>query len=461
MKTSKDKFERYQFKLRLFFDILATLLAWFLAYYLRFFVLPGARRDSFDFFLIMSPVAVISTLVALFGDNLYESKITTNRQREAEGIFKVSIISFLAFVVIYYYFVPVTISRIALGLYGIFLTFFLFTGRSIAHEVIRRKVKSGLFLQRTLLFGFGNRLEEYYTSTVERGDAERNKFIGQYGGDEPIKGIAQLEGESLEDVVKRNNIDIVVISFPNGSDKREAAIDECLDLLGATVLLLPNIPNSYVGSKITDLHSIPAIRLNSSDLSPGKRFVKRTFDLVSCSIAVVLLSPLYLLLALLVKISSKGPVFFKQERVTREGKVFKMLKFRSMRIDMPEQNGPHWTEENDPRITKIGKLLRKTSLDELPQFFNVIEGSMSLVGPRPERPELVEQFKKEIPGYAIRHKVKAGITGWAQVNGLRGNTSIQKRVAYDLNYVQNWSFLFDFKIVILTFFKGFINKNAY
>ena len=200
---------------------------------------------------------------------------------------------------------------------------------------------------------------------------------------------------------------------------------------------------------------------DSSELSLGKRFVKRTFDIVTCSFAVILLSPLYLLLAILVKLSSPGPVFFKQDRVTRNGKIFKMLKFRSMRTDMPEQNGPHWTEENDPRITKIGKLLRKTSLDEIPQFFNVLGGSMSLIGPRPERPELVEEFKKTVPGYDLRHRVKAGISGWAQVNGLRGNTSIEKRVSYDLSYIRHWTILFDVKIVILTFFKGFINKNAY
>ena len=138
-----------------------------------------------------------------------------------------------------------------------------------------------------------------------------------------------------------------------------------------------------------------------------------------------------------------------------------MLKFRSMRIDMPEKNGPHWTEKDDPRITRIGRLLRKTSLDEIPQFFNVLEGSMSLIGPRPERPELVEQFKKTVPGYDLRHRVKAGISGWAQVNGLRGNTSIEDRVSFDLSYIRHWTLGFDFKIVILTFFKGLINKNAY
>ena len=234
-----------------------------------------------------------------------------------------------------------------------------------------------------------------------------------------------------------------------------------MELLNAKVFLLTDIPRSYAGSKITDFYSIPTVQVNSSELSLGKRFVKRTFDIVTCSLAVILLSPLYLIIALLVKLSSRGPVFFKQDRVTRDGKVFKMLKFRSMRIDMPEQNGPHWTEENDPRITKIGKLLRKTSLDEIPQFFNVLGGSMSLIGPRPERPELVEEFKKTVPGYDLRHRVKAGISGWAQVNGLRGNTSIEERVSYDLSYIRHWTLLFDVKIVILTFFKGFINKNAY
>lgn len=138
-----------------------------------------------------------------------------------------------------------------------------------------------------------------------------------------------------------------------------------------------------------------------------------------------------------------------------------MLKFRSMRIDMKEKGGAHWTEENDPRVTAIGKFLRRTSLDEIPQFFNVIQGSMSLIGPRPERPELEEIFEKEIPGYNMRHRMKAGISGWAQVNGLRGNTSLVKRIEYDLYYIKNWSFAFDLRIVFLTFFKGFINRNAY
>ena len=161
------------------------------------------------------------------------------------------------------------------------------------------------------------------------------------------------------------------------------------------------------------------------------------------------------------KIFSPGPIFYRQRRMGLDGPVFDMLKFRSMRVDAEVKTGAVWAKENDDRVTWLGKILRKSSLDELPQFFNVLKGEMSCVGPRPERPELVAKFKKDIPSYMLRHKVKAGITGWAQVNGLRGNTSLEKRIEYDLYYINNWSLSMDFKIMLLTLFKGFVNKNAY
>jgi exopolysaccharide biosynthesis polyprenyl glycosylphosphotransferase len=202
------------------------------------------------------------------------------------------------------------------------------------------------------------------------------------------------------------------------------------------------------------------LNLNAAEIGVFQRFEKRLFDVVSCSIVVLLLSPLLLIISLVIKISSPGPIIFKQKRVTKNEKVFTMYKFRSMRTDMAEGT-VHWTEENDPRITKIGRFLRRTSLDELPQLFNVIGGSMSLIGPRPERPELVERFNGEIPGYRMRHRAKAGISGWAQVNGWRGNTSLERRIEFDLFYIRNWSPLFDMKIVFFTFFRGFVNENAY
>ncbi len=464
MRQKKGNFERFQFTLRLTLDIIATLAAWFLSYYLRFFILPGGARDSLGLFTALSFLALLSSLFFLFLNRLYESNVVSKWSREVGSLFRVSVGVFLTFVVFYYYVMSITVSRIALAIFLVMHFMFLFIGRRIANSIIGRKVKSGQFLQRALLVGYGNKLQDFYDTTISHGVLSRIKIIGQFfGGSTPIGDLSQIEAENLEQAVKDNDIDMVVISFPpkDSSDSKETAVRQGLELLNAKVFLLSDIPRSYAGSVITDFYTIPAVQLNNSEMSLGKRFIKRTFDIISCSFAVLLLSPLFLILALMVKLSSKGPVFFRQKRVTRDGRVFEMLKFRSMRTDMPEQNGPHWTEEDDPRVTKLGRILRKTSLDELPQFFNVLSGSMSLIGPRPERPELVEEFKKTIPGYDLRHKVKAGISGWAQVNGLRGNTSIEKRVAFDLYYIRNWSVFLDFKIVILTFFKGFINKNAY
>ena len=464
MRRKKGNFERFQFTLRLTLDIIATLAAWFLSYYLRFFILPGGARDSLGLFTALSFLALLSSLFFLFLNRLYESNVVSKWSREVGSLLRVSVGVFLTFVVFYYYVMSITVSRIALAIFLVMHFMFLFIGRRITNTIIGRKVKSGQFLQRALLVGYGKKMQDFYDTTISHGVLSRIKIIGQYLSEtSPIEGLAQIDAANLEQAVKDNDIDMVVIGFPptDSSESKGTAVHQGLELLNAQVFLLSDIPRSYAGSVIRDFYTIPAVQLNNSEMSLGKRFIKRTFDIISCSFAVLLLSPLFLILALMVKLSSKGPVFFRQKRVTRDGRVFEMLKFRSMRTDMPEQNGPHWTEEDDPRVTKLGRILRKTSLDELPQFFNVLSGSMSLIGPRPERPELVEEFKKTIPGYDLRHKVKAGISGWAQVNGLRGNTSIEKRVAFDLYYIRNWSVFLDFKIVILTFFKGFINKNAY
>ena len=464
MRQKKGNFERFQFTLRLTLDIIATLAAWFLSYYLRFFILPGGARDSLGLFTALSFLALLSSLFFLFLNRLYESNVVSKWSREVGSLLRVSVGVFLTFVVFYYYVMSITVSRIALAIFLVMHFMFLFIGRRITNTIIGRKVKSGQFLQRALLVGYGKKMQDFYDTTISHGVLSRIKIIGQYLSEaSPIEGLSQIDAANLEQAVKDNDIDMVVIGFPptDSSESKGTAVHQGLELLNAKVFLLSDIPRSYAGSVITDFYTIPAVQLNNSEMSLGKRFIKRTFDIISCSFAVLLLSPLFLILALMVKLSSKGPVFFRQKRVTRDGRVFEMLKFRSMRTDMPEQNGPHWTEEDDPRVTKLGRILRKTSLDELPQFFNVLSGSMSLIGPRPERPELVEEFKKTIPGYDLRHKVKAGISGWAQVNGLRGNTSIEKRVAFDLYYIRNWSVFLDFKIVILTFFKGFINKNAY
>ena len=189
--------------------------------------------------------------------------------------------------------------------------------------------------------------------------------------------------------------------------------------------------------------------------------MKRLVDIAGAVFGLVIFSPIMLLTALLVKVTSPGPVLYSQERVGLHNHTFKMYKFRSMEVQDPKKERSQWTTPHDPRVTPIGKFIRKTSIDEMPQFFNILVGDMSLVGPRPERPLFVEKFKEEIPRYMIKHQVRPGLTGWAQVNGYRGDTSITKRIEHDLYYIENWSLGFDFKIMFLTIFKGFINKNAY
>ena len=211
-----------------------------------------------------------------------------------------------------------------------------------------------------------------------------------------------------------------------------------------------------------DVQGLSAINIRYVPLSNTfNQIVKRVFDVFFALIGIILTSPIMLVCAILVKTSSEGPVIFKQERVGLHNKHFWMYKFRSMRMQDENSEKKAWTTKDDPRVTKVGAVLRKTSLDELPQLFNILKGDMSLVGPRPERPQFVEQFKEEIPRYMIKHQVRPGLTGWAQVNGYRGDTSIYKRIEYDLFYIENWSMWLDLRIIFRTFFVGFINKNAY
>ena len=211
-----------------------------------------------------------------------------------------------------------------------------------------------------------------------------------------------------------------------------------------------------------DLEGMPVINIRHVPLTnPLNAIMKRIVDIFGALVAIVLFSPIMLVTAALVKLTSPGPVIFSQERVGLHNKPFRMYKFRSMTVQAPEKEKSRWTTPGDARVTPVGRFIRKTSIDEMPQLFNVLKGDMSLVGPRPERPFFVEKFREEIPRYMIKHQVRPGMTGWAQVNGFRGDTSITKRIEHDLYYIENWSLGFDFKILFLTFFKGFINKNAY
>jgi Undecaprenyl-phosphate glucose phosphotransferase len=232
---------------------------------------------------------------------------------------------------------------------------------------------------------------------------------------------------------------------------------ECID-----VKVVPDLLQVIaLRARLEDLDGVPVININEPSLQGVNALVKRAIDIAISSAALLLLAVPIAVIAALVRITSKGPAFFRQERMGLDGKPFTIVKFRSMLDDAERETGPVWTQRDDPRVTAVGRFLRRSNLDEVPQLWNVLRGDMSIVGPRPERPHFVEQFKHRIPQYMLRHKVKAGLTGWAQVNGWRGNTELEKRIEYDLYYIENWSVRLDLKIMWLTIVKGFFHKHAY
>jgi len=265
----------------------------------------------------------------------------------------------------------------------------------------------------------------------------------------------------LPQLIEEHGIEEVIIGLP------EASHEEILDIIALCerekvgIGVFPDVFQIMASEvSISDLGGLPLLNMRDVALRGWRLSMKRMMDMIVSSAALVFLSPLMLITALLIKLDSKGPVFFVQERTGLDGRPFPMLKFRSMRQDA-EANGPGWTTEDDPRRTRMGTVIRKLSVDELPQFINVLLGDMSLVGPRPEQPAYVEQFRRSIPRYMDRHREKAGVTGWAQVNGLRGDTSIIERTKYDIWYIENWSLWLDVQIVIRTVIRGLSGRGAY
>ena len=297
---------------------------------------------------------------------------------------------------------------------------------------------------------FGLKIVGFLSSHPEKIGIEINgiKVIGLYN---EIPKIIQLFG-----------VDQLYIALPlNAQDRLEKVLNS-LNEETVDVKVVPDLlrfMNLQAG--VEELDGLPIINLAESPLYGWNVILKRISDIIFSVILIVILSPLFIILAIIIKLESTGPIIFWQERMGLDGKLFEMLKFRSMKIDAEQITGPVWASKVDNRRTRLGTFLRKTSIDELPQLFNVLIGDMSLVGPRPERPVFVKEFKKSIPKYMLRLKMKAGLTGWAQVSGWRGNTSLDKRIEFDLYYIKNWSLLFDFKIILMTVWKGFVNPNAY
>ena len=342
---------------------------------------------------------------------------------------------------------------------------------TLSRQVLRNSLqyfrRKGYNLKYILLVGYSRAAEEYVNrinANPQWGYIVRGILDDRVPRGTLYKGVKVLGSiDNLTIILPENKLDEIAITLSLQDYGRLEEIVDLCEKSGVHTKFIPDY-NSLIPSRpyTEDLMGLPVINIRYVPLTNTLNWVaKRCVDIIGSAVGLVLISPIMLAVAAAVKLSSPGPVIFKQERIGLHNKPFQMYKFRTMEIQKEAAEKKAWTVRDDPRVTKVGRLLRKTSIDELPQLYNILRGDMSLVGPRPERPLFVEKFKEEIPRYMIKHQVRPGLTGWAQINGYRGDTSIRKRIDYDIFYIENWTMGLDIKILFLTIFKGFINKNAY
>lgn len=428
---------------------------------------PGIGVLSAGFYFSALIVIIPAYLILYNACDMYSSKRTAKTTYEFFNIIKANTTGLLAIMVVLF---AVNIPDFSRGMVGVFYIINI-AAETMMRKSVRRGLryfrKKGYNIKHILLVGYSRAAEEYIGKIVANPEwgyvvcgvlDDRVPIGAVYKG---VEVIGEIDG--LQAILADNELDEIGITLAlEDYDRLEAIVNTC-EKSGVHTKFIPDY-NSVIPSRpyLEDWGGLAVVNIRRVPLAnTTNMLMKRIVDIFGAVVAIILFSPVMLIAAVGVKLTSKGPLIFRQERVGLHNKPFKMYKFRSMEVQEEADEKKGWTKKNDPRVTKIGRILRKTSIDELPQFFNVLKGDMSLIGPRPERPLFVEKFKEEIPRYMIKHQVRPGITGWAQVNGYRGDTSIRKRIEYDLYYIENWSMTFDFKILFLTFFKGFINRNAY
>jgi Undecaprenyl-phosphate glucose phosphotransferase len=448
-------------------DLFVIGFSWFLSYYIRFYsgLLPvekGIPPFSIYFYLIIPILFVWGFVFKSFG--LYRPKRISPYLNEIFDIAKACTFSVLILISITFFLRQYEFSRLVFALFWLITIVALVLERVVFRELLRYLRKKNYNIRYALIVGTG-KIAKDILKRIELHPEIGLKVIGFLSDESNLNnlkdGIPVIGTyNDISDIITKNNIDQVIIALPTEQHARMIDLlknisDEMVD-----IKVVPDLCEFMtLRGGVDELDGLPIISLQDTPLYGWNIILKRTLDMVFSVIAIILTAPLIAVISIIIKASSPGHVFYKQERMGLDGKKFITYKFRTMSADAEEKTGPVWAKENDERRTIFGAFLRKTNLDELPQFINVLKGEMSIVGPRPERPVFVEQFRKSIPQYMLRHKMKAGITGWAQVNGWRGNTSIEKRIEYDLYYIENWSLLFDIKIILMTVWKGF--KNAY
>lgn len=462
--------QRFFNTMRVIADSLIISLSLFLSWFIRFNTSIFEKSQwHLDFNTYMMPLVVILPLYIFLYDivGLYKPQRLKGIIDDIASIVKANMIGIFLLVAVLFIVKEIHYSRWVLILFAVFCTFFTIAERIIARILLRSARSRGYNLQHILVVGagdsacnFSNKIKMHkYLGYNIIGYLDDEKKLGYKINDVPVIGRIS----DLADVIQKNDLDEVIIAISIKEYDRLNELIRICEKYGVKAQIIPDY-YKYIPAKpyVDEIDGIPLINIRYVPLDDAyKKFIKRFMDIVLSLIGIILASPIMIFCAIMIKLTSKGPIIFKQERVGMHRRNFMMYKFRSMKVQDDEEEKIKWTTKDDPRKTKFGEFMRKTSIDELPQLFNVLKGDMSLIGPRPERPYFVEKFREEIPKYMVKHHVRPGITGWAQVNGFRGDTSIKKRIDYDIYYIENWTIWLDLKIIILTIFKGFINKNAY
>ncbi len=466
IKDNQKFLNRLHFVLDVIMIILSYMLAWNLKFQSDFFVGVESKLDFADYMrALIWIVPLYLLLYAAF--SLYSPKRVMGRRVELEKIIEANTLGLVLILTVLFITKQQHFSR---EMAFIFYVINIMVGvivRLGIHMILRSMRRRGFNQKHILLIGYSQTAKGYIDRIRANpqwgyrvmGILDDNVVSGkEYRGVKVLGRIA-----NLEIILPENKLDEIAITLGLSEySKLEHIVAEC-EKSGVHTKFIPDYMKIIPTRPYTeDLLGLPVINIRYVPLSnPFNSFIKRCIDIFGAIVGIVLFSPVMLIVAICIKVTSPGPLIFKQDRVGLHNKPFQMYKFRSMVVQKESEEKKQWTTKGDARVTPVGRFIRKTSIDELPQFFNILKGDMSLIGPRPERPFFVEKFKEEIPRYMVKHQVRPGLTGWAQVNGYRGDTSIMKRIEYDLYYIENWTLGFDIKILFLTFFKGFVNKNAY
>ena len=451
-------------------DFILITLAWGLAYLLRFHggLLPVTKGiPLFQPYLALLPVILVVWAIVFKAFNLYRPRRISSHLAEVWDITKACSLATLVVVSASFFLRQHEYSRLVFVLFWGLCILFITLNRLGFRELLRHFRRRGYNLRHALIVGAGSLGQELAHRLCRR--TELGIELKGYLSRRPEKIGREFHGvrvlgtyDNLLDILSTHPVDYVFLALP----KEEYSTQEkALHILQNHIVDVYIVPDLYqfvsIQGQAELFDGLPLVTVQATPLIGWNKVLKRATDLVCSSLLLTLTLPLTLLILLLIKTTSPGPVLYRQKRMGNDGRLFEILKFRTMRVGAEHGTGPTWAVPDDERTTRIGAFLRKTSLDELPQFWNVFKGEMSIVGPRPERPEFVDKFRQVIPKYMLRHKIKAGITGVAQVKGWRGNTSIEERIKCDLEYIEKWSLWLDLKIMWLTLWKGFIHKNAY